>query len=100
MCGSITEVTIVPPFVEVSVPVSIEGSEVITILSSVHLFEGLVEEVVQFVAAVVVTTSFTWAWWVTQSVLWIIDVGWWVAAIVTSWVIDVTAAREEVISVV
>ena len=57
------EVTVVPPGVEVRIPVSVEGIEVV-ILVNIHLFEGFVEEVVKFVTTVVVATSFTWAWWV------------------------------------
>ena len=55
------EVSIVPPCVEVSIPVGVEAIEV-SVLVGVHLFEGLVEEVVQLVAAVVVAASFTGAW--------------------------------------
>jgi len=55
------EVTTVPPAVEISVPFSIEFIE-ISIGIGVHLFEGLMEEVVQLVAAVIVAASFTWAW--------------------------------------
>lgn len=71
------EITSVPPLVEVSVPLSIEGVEG-SVLARVHFFEGLVEEVVQFVAAVVVAASFTWAggrrWWdfIADVIDWII----------------------------
>jgi hypothetical protein len=58
----VLEVTIVPPGVEVSIPVGVEAIEATWIGVRVHLFVGLVEEVVQLVAAVVVAASFTWAW--------------------------------------
>ena len=58
-----SQATRVPPTVEVRIPVSIEGS-VCGIGNVVHLLISFVEEVVQFVTAVVVTTSFAWARWV------------------------------------
>jgi hypothetical protein len=40
------------------------GIEIIkaVVRAGVHLFECLVEEVVQFIAATVVAATFTWAW--------------------------------------
>jgi hypothetical protein len=56
--------------VEVSEPVSIEGIEAGVALD-VHLFVGLVEEVVQLVAASVVAASFAWALLVAGECNWI-----------------------------
>ena len=52
--------TVVPPSVEVSVPCVVEGFEVGEVVV-IHLFEGLVEEVVKFITAVVVAASLAWA---------------------------------------
>lgn len=67
----VVEFTTVPPLVEVSEPVLVEVSEGF-IAFNVHLFEGLVEEVVQLIAAVVLAAAFAWAWLLASVGDWVI----------------------------
>jgi len=75
------EVSVVPPGVEISIPVSVEAIEV-GVLVNIHLFESFVEEVVKFVTAVVIAAAFTWAWWVAETIFFKF-IGWVSAAAVS-----------------
>ena len=68
---SLLDITSVPPVVEVIVPVLVEGVKA-GVLFVVHLFVGFVQEVVQFITAVVVAASWAWARFFTLSIEWIV----------------------------
>lgn len=82
----------VPPGIEVFEPLFIEVV-IASVVVKVHLFKGLVEEVVQLIAAVVVTATFTWAWRRASVGLGVISVGLVKATVMR--ILDIATACED-----